>query len=176
MAALAVLTAAAAVVSWDAQYTLVLAIKSVPELGVLEAGIPDAGGGDLPQFSKRVAVSRAILAIAGQQDARGRGFEFGLALASARRLLGHSPGSLRCPDWGWSRTYGGQVVGGVAALFHHQECCVVGGRAASGSGQGVRQCPDRLLHAVAGARCVLHEADEALPPELLLAGSVCVPG
>jgi hypothetical protein len=43
MAALAVLAAAAAVVSWDAQYTLVLAIKSIPAIAALEAGIPDVG-------------------------------------------------------------------------------------------------------------------------------------
>jgi hypothetical protein len=41
--ALAVLAAAAAAVSWDAQYTLVLAVKGFPAIAALEAGIPDVG-------------------------------------------------------------------------------------------------------------------------------------
>jgi len=41
--ALAVLAMAAAVVSWDAQYVLVHAVKRVPVIAALEAGIPDAG-------------------------------------------------------------------------------------------------------------------------------------
>jgi hypothetical protein len=40
--ALAVLAAAAAV-SWDAQYILVLAVKGFPAIAALEAGIPDVG-------------------------------------------------------------------------------------------------------------------------------------
>ena len=43
MAALAVLAAAAAVVSWDAQYVMVRQVKHVPAISALEAGIPDAG-------------------------------------------------------------------------------------------------------------------------------------
>ena len=43
MAALAVLAAAAAAVSWDAQYVLVRAIKHDPAVAALEAGIPDVG-------------------------------------------------------------------------------------------------------------------------------------
>ena len=43
MAALAVLAAAAAVVSWDAQYLMVRQVKHVPAISALEAGIPDAG-------------------------------------------------------------------------------------------------------------------------------------
>ena len=41
--ALAVLALAAAVVSWDAQYVLVHAVKRAPAIAALEAGIPDAG-------------------------------------------------------------------------------------------------------------------------------------
>ncbi len=41
--ALAVLALAAAVVSWDAQYVLVHAVKRAPVIAALEAGIPDAG-------------------------------------------------------------------------------------------------------------------------------------
>ena len=43
LGALAVLAMAAAVVSWDAQYVLVHAVKRVPVIAALEAGIPDAG-------------------------------------------------------------------------------------------------------------------------------------
>jgi len=43
MAALGILAAAAAVVSWDAQYVLVRAVKHVLVVAALEAGIPDAG-------------------------------------------------------------------------------------------------------------------------------------
>jgi hypothetical protein len=43
MSALAVLAAAAAVVSWDAQYVLVARARHAPVIAALEAGIPDAG-------------------------------------------------------------------------------------------------------------------------------------
>ena len=43
MIALAVLAAAAAAVSWDAQYVLVKAVKHAKVIAALEAGIPDVG-------------------------------------------------------------------------------------------------------------------------------------
>jgi hypothetical protein len=43
MIALAVLAAAAAVVSWDAQYVLVKSVKHTTVIAALEAGIPDVG-------------------------------------------------------------------------------------------------------------------------------------
>jgi hypothetical protein len=43
MVALAVLAAAAAVVSWDAQYVMVYRARHVPGIAALEAGIPDTG-------------------------------------------------------------------------------------------------------------------------------------
>src|SRR6266496_2139147 len=43
MAALALLAAAAAAVSWDAQYVLVRAVKHDTAIAALEAGIPDVG-------------------------------------------------------------------------------------------------------------------------------------
>ena len=43
MTALAVLAAAAAVVSWDAQYVMVRAARRDAVIAALEAGIPDAG-------------------------------------------------------------------------------------------------------------------------------------
>jgi hypothetical protein len=41
--ALAILAAAAAVVSWDAQYVMVRQARRIPLIAALEAGIPDAG-------------------------------------------------------------------------------------------------------------------------------------
>ncbi len=43
MAALTILAAAAAVVSWDAQYVMVRHVKNTPAIAALEAGIPDVG-------------------------------------------------------------------------------------------------------------------------------------
>ena len=43
MAALALLAAAAAVVSWDAQYVMVSQVKHTPVIAALEAGVPDVG-------------------------------------------------------------------------------------------------------------------------------------
>ncbi len=43
MAALAILAAGAAVVSWDAQYVMVHSARHTPAVAALEAGIPDAG-------------------------------------------------------------------------------------------------------------------------------------
>ena len=43
MTALALLAAAAATVSWDAQYLLVRHVKHAPAIAALEAGIPDVG-------------------------------------------------------------------------------------------------------------------------------------
>jgi hypothetical protein len=43
MIALAILAAAAAAVSWDAQYVLVKTVKHTPAIAALEAGIPDIG-------------------------------------------------------------------------------------------------------------------------------------
>src|SRR5205809_261626 len=43
MAGLAVLAAAAAVVSWDAQYVMVRTARHSPAVAALEAGIPDTG-------------------------------------------------------------------------------------------------------------------------------------
>src|SRR5256885_14617918 len=43
--ALGVLAAAAAAVSWDAQYMMVRAARHVPVVAALEAGIPDVGAG-----------------------------------------------------------------------------------------------------------------------------------
>jgi hypothetical protein len=43
MVALALLAAAAAVVSWDAQYAMIRQARHIPAIAALEAGIPDTG-------------------------------------------------------------------------------------------------------------------------------------
>ena len=65
--ALGVLAAAAAAVSWDAQYAMVRAVKPVPVVAALEAGIPDVGavvfaalGVALALHGKRALRSRAL--------------------------------------------------------------------------------------------------------------------
>ena len=67
MAALAVLAAAAAAVSWDAQYVLVSHVKHTPAIATLEAGIPDVGalifaalGIALALHAKRAIRARAL--------------------------------------------------------------------------------------------------------------------
>jgi hypothetical protein len=67
MAALAVLAAAAAAVSWDAQYVLVSNVKHTPAIATLEAGIPDVGalifaalGIALALHAKRAIRARAL--------------------------------------------------------------------------------------------------------------------
>jgi hypothetical protein len=65
--ALGVLAAAAAAVSWDAQYAMVRAVKPFPVVAALEAGIPDVGavvfaalGVALALHGKRALRSRAL--------------------------------------------------------------------------------------------------------------------
>ena len=65
--ALGVLAAAAAAVSWDAQYAMVRAVKPVPVVAALEAGIPDVGavvfaalGVALALHGKRAVRTRAL--------------------------------------------------------------------------------------------------------------------
>jgi hypothetical protein len=65
--ALGVLAAAAAAVSWDAQYTMVRAVKHVAAVAALEAGIPDVGavifaalGVALALHGKRAVRPRAL--------------------------------------------------------------------------------------------------------------------
>jgi hypothetical protein len=67
MTALAVLAAAAAAVSWDAQYILVRHVKHTPVIAALEAGIPDIGalifatlGIALALHAKRAMRARAL--------------------------------------------------------------------------------------------------------------------
>jgi hypothetical protein len=62
MIALAVLAAAAAAVSWDAQYVLVKTVKHTPAIAALEAGIPDVGalGIALALHGKRAIRARTL--------------------------------------------------------------------------------------------------------------------
>ena len=86
MAALAVLAAAAAVVSWDAQYALVLAIKSVPAIAALEAGIPDVG-------AVIFAALGIALALHGRRAIRPRSLNVGcVGISLAMNALAAAPG------------------------------------------------------------------------------------
>jgi hypothetical protein len=86
MAALAVLAAAAAVVSWAAQYTLVLAIKSVPAVAALEAGIPDVG-------AVIFAALGIALALHGRRAIRPRGLNVAcVGISLAMNALAAAPG------------------------------------------------------------------------------------
>ena len=86
MAALAVLAAAAAAVSWDAQYVLVRAVKHDTAVAALEAGIPDAGA--LVFASLGVA-----LALHGKHAIRARVLNVGcVGISLAMNALASVPG------------------------------------------------------------------------------------
>jgi len=86
MGALAVLAAAAAVVSWDAQYTLVLAIKAVPVIAAVEAGIPDVG-------AVIFAALGIALALHGRRALRPRGLNVAcVGISLAMNALAAAPG------------------------------------------------------------------------------------
>ena len=84
-AVLAVLAAAAAVVSWDAQYTMVRAVKHVALVAGLEAGIPDVG-------AVIFAALGVALALHGKRAARPRALNaacIGISLAMNALAAGH---------------------------------------------------------------------------------------
>jgi len=86
IAALAVLAAAAAAVSWDAQYTLVEAIKKVPAIAALEAGIPDMG-------ALIFAALGIALALHGRRAVRPRGLNLAcIGISLAMNALAAAPG------------------------------------------------------------------------------------
>jgi len=84
-AVLAGLAAAAAVVSWDAQYTMVRAVKHVALVAGLEAGIPDVG-------AVVFAALGVALALHGKRAARPRALNaacIGISLAMNALAAGH---------------------------------------------------------------------------------------
>ena len=86
MAALAVLAAAAAAVSWDAQYELVQAVKRVPVIAALEAGIPDVG-------ALIFAALGIALALYGRRAIRPRSLNVAcVGISLAMNALAASPG------------------------------------------------------------------------------------
>ncbi len=54
--ALAVLAAAAAAVSWDAQYVMIARVRHAPAIAALEAGIPDAGAAEFAALGIALAL------------------------------------------------------------------------------------------------------------------------
>lgn len=86
MAALAVLAAAAAVVSWDAQYVMVRAVKQDPAIAALEAGVPDVG-------ALVFAALGIALALQGRRALRARTLNLGCVGTSlAMNALASAPG------------------------------------------------------------------------------------
>ena len=83
--ALGVLAAAAAAVSWDAQYTMVRAVKHVTVVAALEAGIPDVG-------AVIFAALGVALALHGKRAVRPRALNaacIGISLAMNALAAGH---------------------------------------------------------------------------------------
>ena len=87
MLALAVLAvAAAAVVSWDAQYVLVRAVKHNPAVAALEAGIPDIG-------AVIFAALGIALALHGRRAVRARTLNIAcVGISLAMNALASAPG------------------------------------------------------------------------------------
>lgn len=86
MASLAVLAAAAAVVSWDAQYVMVRTVKHSPAVAALEAGIPDIG-------AVIFAALGIALALHGRRAVRARALNVGcVAISLAMNALASAPG------------------------------------------------------------------------------------
>jgi hypothetical protein len=86
MLALAVLAVAAAVVSWDAQYVLVRAVKHNPAVASLEAGIPDVG-------ALIFATLGIALALHGKRAVRARALNIAcVGISLAMNALASAPG------------------------------------------------------------------------------------
>lgn len=86
LAALALLAAAAAVVSWDAQYVLVRAVKQGKAVAALEAGIPDVG-------AVIFAALGIALALHGKRAIRARGLNLAcVGISLAMNALASAPG------------------------------------------------------------------------------------
>jgi hypothetical protein len=86
MLALAVLAVAAAVVSWDAQYVLVRAVKHNPAVASLEAGIPDVG-------ALIFATLGIALALHGKRAVRARTLNIAcVGISLAMNALASAPG------------------------------------------------------------------------------------
>jgi hypothetical protein len=86
MASLALLAAAAAVVSWDAQYVMVRTVKHSPAVAALEAGIPDIG-------AVIFAALGIALALHGRRAVRARVLNVGcVGISLAMNALAAAPG------------------------------------------------------------------------------------
>ena len=92
-AALTLLAAAAAVVSWDAQYVMIARARPIPVIAALEAGIPDAGAA--------VFASLGIaLALHGRRALRPRLLNVGcVGLSVAMNALAAAPGWRATAIW-----------------------------------------------------------------------------
>lgn len=152
MTALAVLAAAAAVVSWDAQYVMVAAARPVPAIAALEAGIPDAGA----------AVFAALgiaLALHGRRALRPRALNLAcVAISVTMNALAAAPG--------WRATAIWVMPAAVYALASDTLIGVVRTRALTGHGTIADEATPL---AIAGA-CLLWLLRLALAPASTLTG------
>jgi hypothetical protein len=93
MTALAVLAAAAAAVSWDAQYVLVKTVKHTPAIAALEAGIPDIG-------ALIFAALGIALALHGKRAIRARTLNVAcVGISLAMNALASAPGWRNLAIW-----------------------------------------------------------------------------
>ena len=69
MRQIGILAAAAAVVSWDAQYVMVRSVKHAAAVAALEAGRFDAQGHEFDRGIQREAVERLVRGLEGGGDA-----------------------------------------------------------------------------------------------------------
>lgn len=93
MITLAALAAAAAIVSWDAQYVMVARVRPTPAIAGLEAGIPDAGAAVF-------AALGIVLALHGRRALRPRALNLAcIGLSLAMNALAASPGWRNAAIW-----------------------------------------------------------------------------
>ena len=151
--ALAVLAAAAAVVSWDAQYVMVASARPVPVIAALEAGIPDAGA----------AVFAALgiaLAMHGRRALRPRALNLAcVAISVTMNALAAAPG--------WRGTAIWVMPAAVYAIASDSLISVVRARALD-AGRGLAP-DDATPLAIAGA-CLLWLLRLAVAPASTLTG------
>ena len=160
LAALAVLAAAAAVVSWDAQYVLVRAVKHNTVVAGFEAGIPDVG-------ALIFAALGIALALHGKRAIRPRGLNVAcVGISLAMNALASAPGWRDLAIWVMpsavyalaSDTFIG-VVRAWAIARQHASGEVARRRRGHPDGHHRRR---HLVDAAAGPRPGLH--DRRVPP------------
>jgi hypothetical protein len=135
MAALAVLAAAAAVVSWDAQYVMVYSARPKPAIAALEAGIPGRGRAHLRRARHRTGPARPPGAPPTGAERRMRGDLAGDERDGRRGRLaghGHLGHACRCVCTGQRHPERGPRLGTGPKAGHRAGPCRGRGHAARG--------------------------------------------